>query len=249
MKKLILLSLLLFSSTVFAQTSRQLMDEAFKYELDGQYDKAVELYRKAATAGSDTMLLAAQAYSSIASIYAYYIEDPKKGNEAQKAQQYYIKESIKKYPENMDAYIYRLLMYKWSENKEGRDAFIQLCESKFGNRWEMTFALAHQYILFDFMSTGQPDYEICVNYLKRTLELNPNEFNALLHLSIAYQGQPAEIEYLKRMYALHPEEFKKDDSSESDKKYPYRVTTIRSNYSDVTMRLTVSECKAIGLIK
>lgn len=120
----------------------------------------------------------------------------------------------------MDAYLYRISRYKCSTNQKERDEFIQRAEARFPDRWELTLTIAYSY-MFDFPFPSLPNHEICMKYLKRTLELNPQEFNTMLLLTVAVD-EKVKNEYLKKMYVLHPEAFSKNMSSSDAKKYPYK---------------------------
>ena len=70
---------------------------------------------------------------------------------------------------------------------------------------------AYYYILYDFVWPDTKEFVLCSNYLKKSVELNPSDYNSLLLLSVAYENnKDTRMMYLKKMYALAPEQFSKN---------------------------------------
>lgn len=114
----------------------------------------------------------------------------------------------------------------------------------------MNFVMAYHYIYYDFLWPDSKEFEMCSNYLKKAIELNPKEFNSLLLLSVAYENNIQErMMYLKRMYTIAPKQFVKN-TSENKSKVPFVVKSIFSKSlfgKDLTVALTNTECTSLNL--
>jgi hypothetical protein len=184
---------------------------------NGYYEDAIGVYRKIAKTDNDTLLVAAEAYGWIALIYKYYIIDSIKMRNAEEMQLSYLDMSVNLYPNNIPAYITKLNFYKFSSLEKGKEEFFQLLRNNFNDEWRITYALANYYIT-DFLSSSDKNYTIARSYLVRTIELNPSSFNSyLLICSDDLIGEKERLNYLKKMYALAPEQFKKNSRSNSEK--------------------------------
>ena len=256
MKTIILFILLLISTLGSAQTvisdykyRKTLYDAAYKslYQ-DKNLEIAIFYFQELAKTDQDSLLIAAKAYKGISLVYG---NDSINREIAENKQLDYIEQSIKKYPDNLDAYIDKLRFYKYSTSKKNEKELIKILQQKFSNSSEMYFELANYYILYDFLWQDAPNYKICEGYLKKAIELNPSEFNAMLLLAAAYKhNSKLRIKYLKIMYKIGFQQFIKKDAKLGEAT-TYSVSSIASKHLIGTLNIVLSsrECKILGIIK
>ena len=255
MNKTLLLFLVLLSSQLMAQTvnydslssvRKQLetrINEAYK---SGEDQKVITYLKKLAETDQDTLLIAARAYAQMSGIFSYS-GDSVLSSMAKEKQLTLIEQSLKKYPDNLQAYTERLAIYKYAEDKTGEQEFIKRCEQKFGNRWEMNFALAYHFVLYDFLWPESKDYDIAMRYLMKAHELNPKDFNTLFLLETSQSNPSLQQPYLQKMYALKPQLFIKTADPKRKVKYPYQITT-KLQGKDLTTYVTTKQSQALKLI-
>lgn len=260
---LLLLSICIINET-WGQSSQQSIYERRNILLN-QADSLLEngkgntpeyfnLQKKIASTDTDTFLVAANAYGAMKFVFALH-DDSTYEKLATESELYCINKSLAKYPDNFDAYVYRIQLYKYGSlykysSKEGEEAFIKAFQEKFAGRWEMNLVMADYYIHYTFLLPNSKDFEVCSNYLKKTVELNPKEFNSLLLLSVAYENNKNErMMYLKKMYVIAPEQFIKN-TERNKNKVPFVVKSISKNTllgKDMTVGLSVAECTMLNL--
>ncbi len=219
---------------------------ASKYYDEKDYTEAVYYLQKVIDADKDTLLAAAEAYSFMSTIYTVQ-KSTDASKEAKAKELQLIDQSIRKYPNNIHAYIRRLALYKHSEDKTGEAEFITLSQSKFGNRWEMNFTLAYHTIYNGFVGPDSKEFEASTAFLKKTLELNPKEFNTLLLLYVAYgKDKTQRQDYLKKMYETAPKRFEKNTGT-NKLSYPYKVSSIHTTVLERDLFIFISKEDALSL--
>ena len=242
------ISLLVFVVTIFEtagqsneqsiyvrRASLQHLADSLLMSGQGYTPEYVTLLKKTAATDTDTFLIAATSYGRMKDVFLLK-EDSTLEKIAAETELYYLNKSLAKYPDNFDAYAYRLKLYKYSTNKDSEEAFIKTFQEKFSARWEMNFVMAYHYIYQDFLWPGSKEFEICSNYLKKAIELNPKEFNSLLLLSVAYENDKQQrMMYLKKMYAIATHQFKKKHQPKQIKGsihcYIHSEYTIRTGFN------------------
>lgn len=184
-----------------------LMRQGWNYQIDDDYVNSIRCYRDALELDADTMLLRAQLYGRIANVYARELDDTAQANEAERQQLYYIKESIRRYPDNMMAYIFQLNVYRYAGPEAEKAPFVALAEQRFAQRWEMMATLA-DYYSGNECAPVRCHQDLYLSYIHKTLALKPDDFNSLLLLlnEIPINSKDRK-EPLKKLYALHPEQF------------------------------------------
>lgn len=206
--------------------------------------------KKIVATDTDTFLVAANAVGRMKSVYSMSIKDSTYEKMAAAIELQYVDKSLAKYPDNIDGYIYRLTLYKYSTNKDGETELIKIFQQKFSDTWKMNVTMAHHYILYDFLWPETKEFDLCSNYLKKAVELNPTDFNSFLLLSVAYENnKETRMMYLKKMYALAPQQFSKN-TTQNKSKVPFVVQSIKTYpliRKDLTVALSVEECKLLKL--
>ena len=217
---------------------------AFTASLDGYKDDAIIIYKKLAETDSDTLLIAAKAYRSIANLYNDYLHpDTVMRDIALDLQLHYINKSIEKYPNNIDAYIDKLNFYKYDQLIKDKVSFLQMLEKRFENNWRINFAIAEYYIRYDFPYKESPDFEFCMKYLKKTIELNPNHFDSYLYIASTFKlNEEERFRFIQKMYTIAPHQF---IISSEKLDIPFRIQTLGKNAS---IGLSKLEAKRIKLL-
>jgi hypothetical protein len=225
---LLLLSGLLSIVNINAQSlnysrRKQLRDQANEELQNGNYNEAIYYFRKLADTDQDTLLVAAEAHSSIQSIYIFNLEDSLNALHSAKMQQYLLDESIRKYPDNFQSYQKKLEYYKFNPDVKAEELLIDSMKAKFNHLWQFHYAIACHYVNSDFVWPGMKEFDQCVAELKKVLELNPSEFNSMLHLYVAYEKNKTEkLKFLKMMFQVAPERFLKNDD-ENNQNFPLKL--------------------------
>ncbi|MBC7450742.1 MAG: hypothetical protein H7259_04570 [Cytophagales bacterium] len=219
-------------------------------ELERNTEDAAMYFKKLADTDDDTFLVAARAYGYIAGCY---YNDSIKQKLSSDYQLYYVTISLKKYPQNVDAYIDRLRIYKYAEDKTGEAELIQYMQTHYNDNWHAQFELGYHYIKWDFLWPDSEGFDTPAAHFKRVLELNPTEFNTLLLMSVAYEkNKEQRYGYLKRMYQIAPQAFLRNTDPAKKIKYPYIIRTIENKHfrsKDLTVMLTKEDCAVLNLPK
>jgi tetratricopeptide (TPR) repeat protein len=225
-------------------------DIAYQFENRESFNEAIECYNEIVKADTDTLLHAAWAYGRMVDIYKTNLNDEANYQRLKDTQLRTINTAIQKYNKNYKAYLAKLLYYRNTGAGINGKAYSDTLKSKFGNVYQITFGLAIDMLRQDdFPRPEMKGYKECMALLHKTVELNPDHFNALLLLASQQKNNPNRDAYLKKMYQLQPHQFMRNTDGDF-KQNPYVATSVHEEGfigKDLTIILSPKECKMLGL--
>ncbi len=223
---------------------------AYQFEIKESFNEALECYNEVIKADTDTLLHAARAYGHMADIYKTNLNDEANYQRFKDAELGTINAAIQKYNKNYAAYLAKLQYYGGADAGIKGKAYSDTLKSRFGNVYQITFGLAIDMLRQDdFPRPEMKGYKECMALLHKTVELNPDHFNALLLLASQQKNNPNRDAYLKKMYQLQPHQFIRNTDGDF-KQNPYVVTSVHRKEvggKDLTIVLSSKECKMLGL--